>query len=172
LVLALLLVGLAIAYALTDGFGTNTPSPNTTTTVTSTETKTATQSPTTSTSSSTSTSSTTTTTTQGSAEEDAKLERFIQDYYRDVTKENRRDDTFDQLTPAMQDKSDGREGYETFWSQIESVKVDSIEASSADAEATVELTFKDQAGKESKETHLLTFVKDGDSWLIDSDTRT
>jgi serine/threonine protein kinase len=169
LVLALLALG--IAYVLTDGFGTNTPTPGQTTTVTSTQTQTETPSKTTSssTSSSTSTTSTTTTTTANTARDDAKLTRFVESYYRDVTKENKRDDTFAQLTPKMRDASGGRDGYEGFWSGIESVDVGQVNADSANGTATVELTFKPKDGDESDETHTLTFVRDGDSWLIDSD---
>ena len=34
-----------------------------------------------------------------------QLTRFVESYYRDVTKENKRDDTFAQLTPKMQQSS-------------------------------------------------------------------
>jgi hypothetical protein len=93
----------------------------------------------------------------------------VESYYRDVTKANKRDDTFAQLTPAMQQASGGRKGYEGFWSTIESVDVGSVNADSAHDRATVELTFKPKDGNTSTETHTLTFVRDGDSWLIDSD---
>ncbi|SDP23861.1 Serine/threonine protein kinase [Pedococcus dokdonensis] len=168
----LALIALGIAYALTDGFGTNTPTPGQTTTVTSTQTKTETPSETKTTSSTTSSSTTTTTTTStttDTSKDDAALTRFIESYYRDVTKANKRNDTFAQLTPAMQQASDGREGYETFWDSIESVDVGNVEADSANDKAVVELTFKPKDGDESDETHTLTFVRDGDSWLIDSD---
>jgi serine/threonine protein kinase len=172
-VLALLAAG--IAYALTDGFGTNTPTPGSTTTVTSTQTTTQTPSSSSSSSSSSTTSKTTTTTTPSTTttadtgQDDARLTRFVESYYRDVTKENKRDDTFAQLTPAMQQSSGGRDGYEGFWSTIESVDVGEVDANSAKNTATVQLTFKPKGGDESDETHTLTFVKDGDSWLIDSD---
>ena len=173
-VLALLALG--IAYALTDGFGTNTPTPGQTTTVTSTQTRTQTparttssSSTSTSSSSSTTTTATKTTTTADTTQTDAQLTRFIESYYRDVTKENQRDDTFAQLTPKMQQSSGGRDGYEGFWSTIESVDVGDVEADSAENTATVQLTFKPKDGDESDETHTLTFVRDGDSWLIDSD---
>jgi len=69
----------------------------------------------------------------------------------------------------MQQDSDGREGYETFWDSIESVDVGNVEADAANDKAVVELTFKPKDGDKSDETHTLTFVRDGDSWLIDSD---
>lgn len=173
LLILALLGGLAVAYVLTDGFGTNRPTPGQTTTVTSTPQQTQTRTPSKTTSSSSSSSSstttTTTTTTASSAQDDAKLTRFIESYYRDVTKANKRDDTFAQLTPAMQESSGGRDGYEGFWTTIESVDVGAVDADSANDKATVELTFKPKDGDKSDETHTLTFVRDGDSWLIDSD---
>ena len=94
----------------------------------------------------------------------------MESYYRDVTKENKRDDTFAQLTPKMQQDSGGRDGYESFWSGIESVDVGQVDPDSANNKATVQLTFKPKDGDQSDESHTLTFVKDGDSWLIDSDS--
>jgi serine/threonine protein kinase len=174
--LLLALVAAAVAYALTDGFGSNKPNPGQTTSVSAPPrtTSSSSTSSTTSSSSSSSTTSTTTspktsTTTTDSAQDDARLTRFVQSYYRDVTKENKRDDTFDQLTPKMQDSSGGREGYETFWSQIKSVDVGSVQADAEKNRATVHLTFKRKEGEDSTETHTLTFARDGESWLIDSD---
>jgi serine/threonine protein kinase len=166
----LALIGLGIAYALTDGFGANSPTPRETTTVTASP-KTQTPSKTTSSSSSSSSSKTSTTTTSTTTppKSDAQLTRFIESYYRDVTKENKRDDTFAQLTPKMQSSSGGREGYETFWSGIESVDVKSVEADASKNTATIELTFKPKDGDDSTETKTLTFVRDGDSWLIDTE---
>jgi hypothetical protein len=101
--------------------------------------------------------------------DDAQLTRFVKSYYGDVTKASKRDDTFAQLTPAMQQASGGRDGYEAFWSTIESVDVRSVEADSAHDKATVQLPFQPKDGGKSDETHTLTFVRDGDSWLIDGD---
>jgi hypothetical protein len=108
-------------------------------------------------------------TTTGSAQSDAQLARFVQSYYGDVTKANKRDATFAQLTPKMQQSSGGRDGYEGFWSTIESVDVGNVEPDAGKDTATVQLTFKPKDGDKSDETHVLTFVRDGDSWLIDSD---
>jgi hypothetical protein len=87
-----------------------------------------------------------------------------------VTKEKQRDKTFDQLTPKMQQASGGREGYETFWSGIKSVDVGDVQADAEAGEVTVGLTFTTKDGTKSEETHTITVVRDGDSWLIDSDT--
>ena len=163
----LALIGLGIAYVLTDGFGANSPTPRQTTTVTATP-KTETPSKTTSSSSSSSTSTTSTTTTP--AKSDAQLTRFIESYYKDVTKEGKRDGTFAQLTPKMQSSSDGREGYETFWSTIKSVDVGDVQSDADKGVVTAELNFTRQDDTKSDEVHKITVVRDGDSWLIDSDT--
>lgn len=99
------------------------------------------------------------------------MERFVQGYYRDVTNDKKRDDTWSQLTPAMQDKSGGREAYDQFWSQFRSVDTDHAKADPQAGTVTVDLTFKRDGGEDADETHVLTLVKDGDSWLIDDDAR-
>ena len=168
----LALIGLGIAYALTDGFGTNSPTPRQTTTVTAPP-KTETPSKTTSSSSSSSSSTTrktTTTTTTAPPKSDAQLTRFIESYYKDVTKADKRDDTFARLTPKMQSSSDGREGYETFWSTIKSVDVGDVQSDADTGVVTAQLTFTRQDDTKSDEVHKITVVRDGDSWLIDSDT--
>jgi cytoskeletal protein RodZ len=167
----LALIGLGIAYALTDGFGANSPTPRQTTTVTATpKTETPTTSKTSSTSSSSSSTTSKKTTTTTPAKSDAQLTRFIESYYRDVTKEGKRDDTFAQLTPKMQSSSDGREGYETFWSTIKSVDVGDVQSDADTGVVTAELNFTRQDDTKSDEVHKITVVRDGDSWLIDSDT--
>lgn len=167
--LVLALIGLGIAYALTDGFGSQTPNTGRTTTVTSTQTQTETPSSSSSSSSSSSTSKTSTTTT-APPKSDAQLTRFIESYYRDVTKQGKRDDTFAQLTPKMQQDSKGRAGYEAFWSGIKSVDVGDVQSNADTGVVTASLTFTRQDDSKSDETHKLTVVRDGDSWLIDSDT--
>ena len=98
------------------------------------------------------------------------MEGFVKGYYRDVTNAKKRDQTWAQLTPAMQDKSGGRDGYETFWSQIKSVDVHDAKADPQAGTVSADLTFKKQGGQSSDETHVLTLVKDGESWLIDDDS--
>jgi serine/threonine protein kinase len=173
----LALIGLGIAYALTDGFGANSPTPGQTTTVTAPP-KTQTPSPSKTSSSSSSSSSsttstpttTTTTTTSAPPQSDAQLTRFIESYYKDVTKAGKRDGTFARLTPKMQSSSGGRAGYEAFWSGIRSVDVGDVQADAGTGVVTARLVFTKQDGGKSDETHKLTLVRDGDSWLIDSDT--
>ena len=87
-----------------------------------------------------------------------------------MTKQSKRDDTFAQLTPKMQKSSGGREGYETFWGGIKSVDVGDVQANADSGVVTAALTFVRQDDSKSAEIHKLTVVRDGDSWLIDSDS--
>ena len=99
------------------------------------------------------------------------MERFIKGYYRDVTDAKKRDQTWAQLTPAMQQKSGGREAYDQFWSQFKSVDVGDTKADPQAGTVTADLTFKREGGEDTDETHVLTLVRNGDSWLIDDDAR-
>jgi hypothetical protein len=87
-----------------------------------------------------------------------------------VTKAGKRDGTFARLTPKMQSSSGGRAGYEAFWSGIRSVDVGDVQADAGTGVVTARLVFTKQDGGKSDETHKLTLVRDGGSWLIDSDT--
>ncbi len=181
-----ILVGLAVlgvvalVLLLNRPGGTGTDTAQTTPATTAASTATDTASPTSSSSSSSSTSapssttttqapSPTTTTTATKAPDDDGLAKFIQGYYADVTKKNKRDDTFAQLTPAMQQDAGGRDGYEGFWSTIKSVDVGETQADAAVGTVIVELTFDKVDGGDSKEVHRLTVEPDGNSWLISSD---
>jgi hypothetical protein len=99
------------------------------------------------------------------------MERFIKGYYRDVTEARKRDQTWAELTPAMQEKSGGRKAYDQFWSQFKSVDVGATKADPQAGTVTVDVTFKRDSGEDTEETHVLTLVKNGDSWLIDDDAR-
>jgi hypothetical protein len=68
----------------------------------------------------------------------------------------------------MQASAGGRDGYEGFWSTIEKVDVGKTKADAKAGEVRVELTFQP---KKTKENHVLTVVRKGDSWLIDSDSQ-
>ncbi|HEV7149018.1 MAG TPA: serine/threonine-protein kinase [Pedococcus sp.] len=174
ILLILLLLGLA--YALINGFGSNTPTPRATTTVTSTNTHTqppsTTTPPTTTSSSTTSSSSTTaTTTTTTTAPNAGAMKRFIRNYYADVTKADKRDQTWAELTPAMQARAGGRAGYEAFWSTISSVDVGEMTTDPATGAVTAKLTFHEVSGGTSDETHRLGLVPNDKSFLINSDNR-
>jgi serine/threonine protein kinase len=166
----------ALGYALYRANSARTPGPSTTSSTTSPPSTASTRPSSSSSTSSSSTTSrtmtTTTTTTTGSSPQDARsMERFVQGYYRDVTNDKKRDDTWSQLTPAMQDKSGGREAYDQFWSQFRSVDTDHAKADPQAGTVTVDLKFMRDGGEDTDETHVLTLVKDGDSWLIDDDAR-
>lgn len=111
----------------------------------------------------------TTTTTTAPAPDNDGLESFIQGYYSEVTKKNKRDDTFAMLTPAYQGQTGGRDGYEAFWSTIKSVDVGETQADASAGTVIVQLTFKKEDGGESQEVHRITVEPQGDSWLISGD---
>lgn len=96
---------------------------------------------------------------------------FIKSYYRDVTDANKRDQTWAELTPAMQAKAGGRAGYEAFWSTISKVDVHTVTADPATGVVTAQLTFHVAAGGTSDETHRLGLVSGGHPYLINSDSR-
>ena len=174
ILLILLLLGLG--YALINGFGSNNPTPRTTTTVTSTNTHTQppsrTTPPTTSTSTTPSSTTTTpTTTTTTTAANAGAMKRFIRNYYADVTKADKRDQTWAELTPAMQAKAGGRAGYEGFWSTISSVDVGEMTTDPASGAVTAKLTFHVVTGGTSEERHRLGLVPNDQSFLINSDDR-
>ena len=95
------------------------------------------------------------------------LEKFMDSYYSEVTKDT--DRTWDQLTPRMQDAAGGRDGYDSFWKTIDKVKVGQIQADPSGQSAAVNLTFTRNDGTSSTETHQLTFVRDRGDYFIDSD---
>ena len=179
-----ILVGLAVLGVVAlvfllnrpGGTGTDTAQTPSATTAASTATDTPSETSSSSSSSSSSASSTTTTqapstttTTTTKAPDDAGLAKFIQGYYADVTKKNKRDDTFAQLTPAMQQDAGGRDGYEGFWSTIKSVDVGETKADASTGTVIVQLDFTKVDGGDSKEVHRITVEPDGDSWLISGD---
>jgi hypothetical protein len=98
------------------------------------------------------------------------MQRFVRNYFGDVTKENRRDQTFNLLTPAMQDSVGGRSGYEEFWSGINSVRIGEIRADPATGSVLVGLTYRTD-DEQTTETHEIGLVDNGDSFLIDRDTK-
>ena len=178
ILLALAVLGVAaLAYVLfgNPGGGNDAQTPQVTSTappVTKTPPSSTSSSSSSSSSSSTSSTTTTTTTTTTTAPADnAGLEKFIKSYYSDVTKANKRDATFAELTPAMQQSAGGRDGYESFWATIKSVDVGQTQADAAVGTVITNLTFKPKNGGDIKEVHRLTVEKSGDSWLISADAK-
>ena len=68
-------------------------------------------------------------------------------------------------------KTHDRDGYEQFWSTIDKVDVGKTSADAKAGEVRVALTFKTKDGRTSNENHVLTVVRKGGSWLIDSDSQ-
>ncbi|KQX61952.1 serine/threonine-protein kinase [Angustibacter sp. Root456] len=120
-------------------------------------------------SSSTSQTSSTTSTPPPPASSDAAVAQFVRSYFHDVTRD--RDTTWQQLTPKMQEAAGGRDGYEGFWSTIDSVSVDELKADAKKGRADVTLTYTRTDGTTSTEQHRLEIVRDGDRYLIDADHR-
>ncbi|MEO5981206.1 MAG: serine/threonine-protein kinase [Pedococcus sp.] len=183
ILVALAVLGVvALAFLLTrpSGTGTDGAQTPTATAPASTVTQTSSSSPSSSSSSSSSSSTTTTeaptttttttaTTATTKAPDNGGLAKFVQSYYADVTKKNKRDGTFAQLTAAMQQKAGGRDGYEGFWSTIKSVDVGETQADASVGTVIVQLDFKKVDGGDSKEVHRITVEPNGDSWLISGD---
>ena len=109
----------------------------------------------------------TSTTVAPDPEADKELADFVKSYYSDVTKDT--DDTWDLLTPKMQDAAGGRNGYDGFWQTIDKVRVNQTQANASARRAVVNLTFTRDDGTRSTETHRFTFVTDDGGYLIDSD---
>jgi hypothetical protein len=133
--------------------------------------QTATSEPSTSTSSSSSSSTTskpttTTSKTQG-GKSDQQLAKFVRDYYKDVTKD--RDKTWDLLTPEYQ-RQVTRSGYDGFWSTIDSVRVEDLQADAGEGLVTTQLTYKRTDGSTATERRRLRVVEGGDGFLIAGDS--
>jgi hypothetical protein len=99
-----------------------------------------------------------------------RLGNFLSSYYSEVTKDTNL--TWSELTPTMQKRAAGRGGYDGFWSSIASVRVNSTQANASGTSAVVSLTFTKTNGAISRETHRFTFVTQNGRDLIDSDTFT
>ncbi|MDF2093037.1 serine/threonine-protein kinase [Knoellia sp. 3-2P3] len=168
LVAALLLLALGGGYLFSQlGDETGTAGPRSTPSTTAPATTTQEPSPTTSEPPTTTTEppTTTTTTTEDAAVSDRQIEQFVRGYFAEVT--SNRDATWEQLTPRMQAKAGGRDGYEEFWSGIDSVDVKNVKADAEELTANVTLVYQKGDGDKSTEKKVLTLVQDGDRLLID-----
>ena len=135
-----------------------TPAQTTTSTTTTTPPTTTTTAPT-----------TTTTTTTAPQMDPGAMVQFVRRYFNDVTNENKRDETWAMLTPRMQQSAGGRQAYDDFWSGIKKVDVGETRADGATGKVIASLTYERDEGDDSQETHEITLVPNGDSFLIDSD---
>jgi hypothetical protein len=168
---ALLVLALGGAYAFSQmgGEGGGTANPPQTTPATTPATTSAEQSPTTTSEPTTSEPQTSTSTTSEPAQvSDEDVEQFVRGYFSDVTQD--RDKTWEQLSPRMQDDAGGRDGYEEFWSGIESVDVRNLQGDGEGLSATVTLVYQKQGGDRSTERKEYSFVQAPDgSLLIDQE---
>ncbi|MEO7269641.1 MAG: serine/threonine-protein kinase, partial [Knoellia sp.] len=103
---------------------------------------------------------------------DAALGAFARDYYAAVTDAGSRDDTFAQLTPAMQRAAGGRGGYEGFWATITSVSADKVNADAEGGTVGMRLTFRKKSGATVTEQHRWSVQRSGDQWLVARDKKT
>ena len=171
LLVALLVLALGGAYAFSqmggDGGGTANSGPTTPAT-TPPATTTEEPSPTTSEPTSSEPQTSTSTTSEPAQVSDADIEQFVRGYFSDVTQD--RDKTWEQLSPRMQDAAGGRDGYESFWSDIESVDVRNLKGDGEGLTATATVVYQPKDGDKSTERKEFTFVQaDDGSLLLDSE---
>ncbi|MDQ1482985.1 MAG: eukaryotic-like serine/threonine-protein kinase [Actinomycetota bacterium] len=95
-----------------------------------------------------------------------RIKNLITSYYSQVT--NDPNSTWDSLSPRMKEAAGGRNGYFGFWGTISKVSVHRVRVS-ADNTAVVNLTYTRNDGTRSTENKQLTFVPQGDGFLIDSE---
>ena len=93
----------------------------------------------------------------------AAMEAFVTDYLTAADADPA--SAFQRLTPAYQDASGGRSGYEGFWGRVSNVALRSV---SADPDAlTVTYTYRyDLDGSGRSDTVRMTLQQDGDGFLI------
>jgi hypothetical protein len=102
-------------------------------------------------------------------EADKQLAEFVHTYYSDVTHQDKRDQTWTQLTSGMQTTTaGGRAGYESWWRGFESVHVNGTQVNAAAMTGTADLTYTRTNGNELRQTDRFTFVRRGGVWLIDT----
>ncbi|HEY7719020.1 MAG TPA: serine/threonine-protein kinase [Pedococcus sp.] len=171
LLVALLVVALgAYAYSQLGGDGGGSASSGPTTSATTPPATTSQEQPPTTTSEPTTSEpqASTSTTSAPAQVSDSDVEQFVRGYFNDVTQD--RDKTWEQLTPRMQDAAGGRDGYESFWSGIESVDVRNLKGDGEGLSATVTLVYQKQGGDKSTERKEYSFVQAEDgSLLIDQE---
>jgi hypothetical protein len=171
LLVALLVVALgAYAYSQLGGDGGGSASSGPTTSATTPPATTSQEQPPTTTSEPTTSEpqASTSTTSAPAQVSDSDVEQFVRGYFNDVTQD--RDKTWEQLTPRMQEAAGGRDGYESFWSGIESVDVRNLKGDGEGLSATVTLVYQKQGGDKSTERKEYSFVQAEDgSLLIDQE---
>jgi hypothetical protein len=97
----------------------------------------------------------------------SRVASFLTSYYANVTKNTSL--TWGELTPTMQQRAQGRSGYDGFWKTISSVTVGTPQVNTSGTNAVVSLRFT-KNGVTTSETHRFTLVANNGGYLIDSDT--
>ncbi len=101
-----------------------------------------------------------------SGSEGAQKEQLVRDYY--AAAPGGTDEAWAMLGPEMQEQ--GRDRYDAFWRTIESVDVQSVEATSGNDSVRVTLVYHSNDGRTSTERKVEGLVASDDGgFLIDSD---
>lgn len=101
------------------------------------------------------------------AETEAQMEQFITDYLATAPQDSRA--TFQQLTPAFQEDSGFYEGYDGFWSTIESASVSAVSADAKSLVVTYTVDYVKTDGSQSSDDVQLQLVRSGEGFQIDSE---
>ncbi|TGN65238.1 serine/threonine protein kinase [Nocardioides eburneiflavus] len=94
----------------------------------------------------------------------AAMRTFVDDYFAQVTSDP--ETTFSMLTPEFQAASGGFEGYQGFWSTIESATPRDIRADPRSLTATYTIEFVTTSGRTTTEQGRLQLARQGDGFLI------
>jgi serine/threonine protein kinase len=94
----------------------------------------------------------------------AAMRTFVEDYFAQVTSDP--ETTFAMLTPEFQAASGGLEGYEGFWSTIESATPRDIRADPRSLTTTYTIEFVTASGRTTTEQGRLQLVRQGETLLI------
>jgi serine/threonine protein kinase len=94
----------------------------------------------------------------------AAMRAFVEDYFAQVTADP--ETTFAMLTPEFQAASGGFEGYEGFWSTIESATPRDIRADPRSLTTTYTIEFVTTSGRTTTEQGRLQLARQGDTLLI------
>jgi serine/threonine protein kinase len=94
----------------------------------------------------------------------AAMRAFVEDYFAQVTSDP--ESTFAMLTPEFQSQSGGFEGYQGFWSTIESATPRDIRADPRSLTTTYTIDFVTASGRTTTEQGRLQLVRQGDGFLI------
>lgn len=101
------------------------------------------------------------------AETRAQMEQFITDYVATAPQDSRT--TYQQLTPGFQAASGNYQGYNGFWSTIESAELQSVTADPQSLVVTYSIRYVKRDGSQMDDKVELQLVRSGDGFLIGSE---